>query len=67
MKLKQALKYLPAVLFVGFISVMFLLWLILPKQHYSAQEKRVLADFPTLNAETLFNGNFQKELDQALT
>ena len=67
MKLKQALKYLPAVLFVGFISVMFLLWLILPKQHYSAQEKRVLADFPMLNAETLFNGNFQKELDTYLS
>ncbi len=63
MKLKNTVKYLPSVIFCGFIFVFMLLWFVLPKESYSAQEKRMLSDFPELNAETLFNGDFQKNLD----
>ena len=65
--MKKVLSYLPAILFIGFIFVMMVLWLVLPKESYSPQEKRVLADFPELTTETLLNGDFQKELDTYLS
>lgn len=65
--LKKAIRYLPALLFCGFIGVMMLLWLVLPKESFSMQEKRELESFPELNAETMLNGSFQKGLDTYLT
>ena len=67
MKIKSLLKYLPTFIFCGFIFVFMILWIVIPKEHYSPQEKRVLADFPELNFETLFSGSFQKELDTYLS
>ena len=67
MKIRNFFKYLPTFVFCGFIFTFMLLWIIIPKEHYSPQEKRVLADFPELTAETLFNGSFQKELDTYLS
>jgi len=67
MKIKNIVRYLPTFLFTAFIFAMGVLWIVLPKEHYSAQEKRVLADFPELNGETLFNGEFQKNLDTYLS
>lgn len=67
MKVKNVFKYLPTIIFCGFIFVMMVLWVALPKENYSPQEKRTLADFPELNAETLFNGDFQKNLDTYLS
>ena len=67
MKVKKFFKYLPTFIFCGFIFTFMIFWIFLPKEHFSAQEKRVLADFPELNFETLFNGSFQKELDTYLS
>ena len=67
MKLKKFFDYLPTFIFCGFIACFMVLWIALPKEHYSPQEKRVLEDFPELTFETLFNGNFQKELDTYLS
>ena len=67
MKVKNFFKYLPTFIFCGFIFIFMILWVVMPKDHYSAQEKRVLADFPELNLETLFNGHFQQELDTYLS
>lgn len=63
MKIKNAIRYLPAIIFCVFIFTFMVLFLVLPKEHYSAQEKKVLADFPAVTAETVFDGSFQKELD----
>lgn len=67
MKIKNAIRYLPAFIFCAFIFTFMVLFFALPKEHYSAQEKKVLADFPSVTAETVFNGNFQKELDTYLS
>ncbi len=67
MKIKNIFQYLPAIIFCGFIFTFMILWLVLPKEHYSPQEKKVLADFPELTGETLLNGSFQKELDTYLS
>ena len=63
----KAVKYLPTFLFVGFIFTMMVLWLVLPKDSYSPQEKRTLAAFPECNTETLTDGTFQKSLDTWLS
>ncbi len=67
MKAKNILRYLPAVLFVAFISVFMLLFFILPKSDFSESEKRNLAEFPELNLTTLTDGSFQKNLDTYLS
>lgn len=55
--------YAPAFLFFGFIVLMAVWFIVAPKATYSASEKRVLADFPTTNAETVFSGQFGKEFE----
>ncbi len=61
--MKNLFKYLPSFLFCGFIFTFMVLWIALPKEDFSQQEKRELAKFPEFNAETLFSGDFQKSLD----
>ena len=67
MKPAKAVHYLPAFIFCGFIFVFMILWIVLPKEDYSAKEKRMLADIPELNAQTIFSGEFQKKLDDYLS
>ncbi len=64
---KNILKALPTFVFCGFIFTFMILWIVLPKESVSQQEKRELAKFPELNAETLTNGSFQKNLDTYLS
>lgn len=52
--------YLPAFLFAGFILTMTVLFLVLPKQTFSASEKRYLEKFPETSVETVLNGKFGK-------
>ncbi len=67
MKLKNLFKYLPAFVFCGFIFTFMVLWILLPKDTFSEQEKRELADFPELNGDTVLSGAFQKDLDSYLS
>lgn len=51
------------VLFCGFIGVMGLLYLALPKMDFSELEKRQLEGAPVLNWETLTSGEFGADLE----
>ena len=55
--------YAPAFLFGGFILVMSVLFLLLPKQDFSATEKRYLAKFPEAEAGRVLDGTFGKEFE----
>ena len=55
--------YAPAFIFGGFLAVMALLFIAMPKLGYSASEKRVLASFPKTDAETVFSGQFGKDFE----
>ena len=61
--MKKILPYFPTFILCGFIFVMMILLFVLPKETFSAQEKRELASFPELKAETVMKAEFQSELD----
>ncbi len=67
MKIKNALKYLPAFIFCAFIFTFMILLFVIPKQKYSAQEKKMLADFPSVTVENIMDGKFQEGLDTWLS
>ena len=50
-------KRLPMIVFIGFIAVMLILFIILPKKEYSSSEKRYLQEAPELNASSLFTSD----------
>ena len=51
------------VLFCGFLGLMLVLYLFLPKSEFSQLEKRYLAETPVLNRETLSSGEFSEDVD----
>ena len=55
--------YLPAFLFAGFILTMAVLFLALPKQNFSASEKRYLEEFPKASVENILDGKFGKSFE----
>ena len=61
--MKKAYKYLPMIVFIAFIGVMFVLYLILPKNTFSSSEKRYLAQAPELNGSALFSGEFREDFE----
>ncbi len=65
--LRNIKKYMPAVVFCVFIFAMGLLFLLLPKQSYSSNEKRYLSTFPEFNADTLLSGKFGTEFETFLS
>ena len=65
--LRNIKKYMPAVVFCVFIFAMGLLFLFLPKQSYSSNEKRYLSTFPEFNADTLLSGKFGTEFETFLS
>lgn len=65
-KKNQKREYLPTFIFLIFIGIIFILFLVLPKNDYSEQEKRVLSQFPDVTVETVFNGNFGKDFETYL-
>ena len=67
MKIKNTVKYLPAFIFCAFIFTFMILLFVLPKQTYSAQEKKMLADFPSVTGENIMSGKFQEGLDTWLS
>ncbi len=50
-------------LFCGFLAVMCLMYLILPKEPFSEREKRELAAFPRLTWQTLTSGEFGTDME----
>lgn len=63
---KRVRDFVPSIIFLFFIGAIFVMFLVLPKNNYSSQEKRVLADFPTATAETVFSGDFGSEFETYL-
>lgn len=54
------------VLFCGFLGIMFVLFLLLPRQGFSEKEKRYLAEAPKLTWETLLSGEFGEDAEAYL-
>lgn len=68
MKLKKISKDGILIAFFGaFLGIFCLLYLVLPDQRFSVNEKRVLQPEPVLNARTLFNGTFGKDFEKYLS
>lgn len=65
MKTKKS-DVLLCVLFCGFLSVMLVLFLLLPRQSYSEKEKRYLTEAPKLTWETLLSGEFGESAEKYL-
>lgn len=67
MKIKNTIKYLPTIIFCAFLFVIMIFYFVLPKETYSAQEKKRLAELPEFTAQKLAGGDFQKEVDTYLS
>lgn len=65
MKTKKS-DVLTCVLFCGFLGVMLLLFLLLPRQDFSEKEKRYLEEMPALSWESLSTGRFGEDIETYL-
>ena len=54
---------LTVILFCGFLAVMLMLYLLLPKKDYSEQEKRYLAETPELNWADIASGDWGNDAE----
>ena len=63
MKKAKLHEILTCVLFCGFIGIMGLVYLVMPKSEYSQLEKRKLEAFPELTWDTLVTGQFGADLE----
>ena len=55
------------VLFTAFIFIMLILFMLLPKSDFSANEKRALAKPPEFSVKNVLNGSFETETEDYLT
>lgn len=60
-------RYMPTIVFCTFVGIMFLMFWVLPKESYSSSEKRYLQEFPKLDTQTFFNGDFEKQYEVYLS
>lgn len=60
-------KIAPSIVFCSFIYLIFILFLVMPKNDYSAQEKRNLSDMPEFSLEVLFDGSFSDKFEKYLS
>jgi len=58
---------LTCILFFAVIFIFSLLCFLLPKDDFSESERRVLARFPTLSAESIFSGDFSEGFEEYAT
>lgn len=49
--------------FIAFMLVFTILFIVVPKQEFSAKEKRYLAEFPELSSESVLDGNYTEEIE----
>lgn len=66
-KIKNSLKYMPSFAFCAFIFVIFILYIVLPKNSYSAEEKRNLSSMPEATVNTILNGEFEQDFETFLS
>lgn len=62
----RVMQILAIALFVGYLVVMLLGTLLLPRQDFSPQEKRYLAEFPRLDWEQLTSGAWGEKIESWL-
>lgn len=55
------------VLFCGTLFAITLMYLILPQKDFSANEKRVLKQFPKIELESILNGRFEDDAETAFS
>ena len=65
MKFKKS-ELITVILFCGFIFVMMLLYLVLPKKEFSENEKRYLPHFPAINWEAVSEGEWGEDIETYL-
>lgn len=65
--MKKLYKHLPAVIFGGFISVMLILLIVLPKKDFSSSEKRYLEKAPAFSLSAVFSGQFEKSFENFIS
>lgn len=58
---------MPTVVFCAFIFVTFILYIILPKNSYSAEEKRNLQSMPEPTVDKILNGEFEQDFETFLS
>ncbi len=56
-------KYILSGIFAAFVFVFAILLVVLPKQDFSQNEKKVLSTFPSFSAEALFDGSWFKDIE----
>lgn len=64
--MKNKLKFLPTFIFLGFIFVLFALFIIMPKSQYSSSEKRYLEKFPEVSLKSVSSGEFESGFETYL-
>ena len=55
------------IMFCAFIGLFAALYVLLPRKDFSENEKRVLAKFPRVSAETIFDGSFESGFEDWLS
>lgn len=65
--MKKLYKNLPAIVFVGFIVTMMVLFIALPKKEYSSSEKRYLQQAPAFSFQSLLSGDFGEDFEKFLS
>ena len=65
--MKKIYKHLVSFLFLAVIFVGLVLFVVLPKADYASNEKRVLAEFPTMTWESIADGSFGKSFETYLS
>lgn len=65
--MKKIYQHLSSYVFLLLVFGLLLLFVVLPKQEYSANEKRVLSDFPAVSAQAVFDGSFFSSFETYLS
>lgn len=67
LKIKNFPKYMPTFFFCIFIFSVFIMFIVLPKNEYSSEEKRKLSEMPECTVEKVADGTFGKEFETYLS
>ena len=65
--MKKVYKHLSSFVFLALVFVLLLLFVVLPKSDYSANEKRVLSEFPQVTLESIADGSFGTKFETYLS
>ncbi len=65
--MKKVYKHLSSFVFLALVFVLLVLFVVLPKKDYSANEKRVLSDFPQVSLSAIADGSFGTKFETYLS